>query len=272
MGLPTPEVVRPARNDTAPSWGGGQVVGRLLLAEDNPINQKVAVAMLSSAGYQVDTVSDGAAAVQAIASQEYDAILMDCQMPELSGYEATAAIRAQEGPDRHTPIIAMTAGARGEDHERCLAAGMDGYLSKPVSKDALLALVARWLRRSDMPNPDTAEVTVDPTVFDELRQLGADSAQDLIGDLVEEFVLGTAGLLVELRSALEAGDHLEVSRLAHFIKGTSGQLGGRRLASSCLRLEDRVTTDSLSDADTDLHEIEADYEELCRTLTERLSA
>jgi two-component system, sensor histidine kinase and response regulator len=116
--------------------------GRLLLAEDNLINQKVAVAMLSRAGYRVDAVLDGAAAVEAAASEPYDAILMDCQMPELNGYEATAAIRAREGSDRHTPIIALTAGARPEDRERCLAEGMDSYLSKPVSKEALLALVA----------------------------------------------------------------------------------------------------------------------------------
>jgi two-component system sensor histidine kinase/response regulator len=120
--------------------------GRLLLVEDNPINQKVAVAMLSGAGYQVETAVNGTAAVQAVASGTYDVILMDCQMPEMDGYEATAAIRAQEWPHRRTPIIAMTAGARREDRERCLAAGMDAYLSKPVSKDALLALVARSLK------------------------------------------------------------------------------------------------------------------------------
>jgi two-component system, sensor histidine kinase and response regulator len=103
------------------------------------------VAMLSSAGYRVDSVLDGAAAVEAASAKRYDAILMDCQMPELNGYEATAAIRAYDGDDRHTPIIAMTAGARREDRERCIAEGMDGYLAKPVSKEALLALVAGML-------------------------------------------------------------------------------------------------------------------------------
>jgi PAS domain S-box-containing protein len=116
---------------------------RLLLAEDNLINQKVAVEMLSQGGYTVDTVLNGAAAVEAFNANRYDAVLMDCQMPELNGYEATAAIRASEGARRHTPIIAMTAGARREDRKRCLAAGMDAYLAKPVSKDALLAMVSR---------------------------------------------------------------------------------------------------------------------------------
>jgi len=119
---------------------------RLLLAEDNPTNRKVALAMLSGAGYDVDTVPDGAAAVAALTARNYDAILMDCQMPELDGYEATAAIRAQEGKLRHTPIIAMTAGARREDKERCLAAGMDAYLAKPVSRPNLLAVVAQSLK------------------------------------------------------------------------------------------------------------------------------
>ena len=145
------EVVDAAADEfSAPSiplsdeWESGRL---LLVAEDNLINQKVAVAILTGAGYRVDTVLDGAAAVQATAARRYDAILMDCQMPELNGYEATAAIRAQEGPDRHTPIIAMTAGARPEDRDRCLAEGMDSYLAKPVSKDALLALVARSVKR-----------------------------------------------------------------------------------------------------------------------------
>jgi two-component system sensor histidine kinase/response regulator len=121
-------------------------LGRLLLAEDNLINQKVAVAILTNAGYHVDTALNGTEAVRAVAAQPYDAILMDCQMPGLNGYEATAAIRGQGGQRGRTPIIAMTAGARLEDQERCLAGGMDSYVSKPVNKDTLLALVDRSVR------------------------------------------------------------------------------------------------------------------------------
>ena len=110
--------------------------------------------MLSRAGYDVDTVRNGAEAVRAATSQQYDAILMDCQMPEMNGYEATAAIRLQEGASRHTPIIAMTAGARGEDRERCLAEGMDEYVSKPVSKGPLLEMVRQWVGAvQDEPRP-----------------------------------------------------------------------------------------------------------------------
>jgi two-component system sensor histidine kinase/response regulator len=117
--------------------------GRLLLAEDNVINQMVAVTILTNAGYQVDTARNGAEAVRAAAGQHYDVILMDCQMPQMNGYEATAAIREREGTARHTPIIALTAGARGEDRDRCLEAGMDDYVSKPMHKEPLLEMVRR---------------------------------------------------------------------------------------------------------------------------------
>lgn len=135
----------------------GSRQGRLLVAEDNQVNRKVAVAMLTRAGYAVDTARNGLEAVQAALTHEYDAILMDCQMPELNGYEATAAIRAQEGLSRRTPIIALTAGARLEDRKRCLAQNMDDYLSKPFSKDALLKVVSESMRSAviaDRPQQD----------------------------------------------------------------------------------------------------------------------
>jgi CheY-like chemotaxis protein len=150
-GSTATEVVEVVATDVTaarPVQVGEGRLGRLLLAEDNAINQKVAVAILSNAGYTVDTVVNGEAAVTAVLSQPYDAILMDCQMPVMNGYEATAAIRAQGGSAGLTPIIAMTAGARREDQVRCLAEGMDSYLSKPVSKDALLALVSRSVSKS----------------------------------------------------------------------------------------------------------------------------
>jgi CheY-like chemotaxis protein len=131
----------PAATVRAPSGAG-----RILVAEDNVINQKVAVAILSGAGYHVDTVLDGAAAVHKTANATYDAILMDCHMPEMDGYEATMAIRTREGIHRHTPIIAVTAGAREEDRERCLACGMDDYMAKPVTRYGLLAVVDRFVR------------------------------------------------------------------------------------------------------------------------------
>ncbi len=139
---PAPPVGTPA---SAP------VRGLVLLAEDELSSQKVAVAMLKSGGYLVDVVSDGRDAVRATLADRYDVVLMDCQMPEMDGYQAAAAIRVAEGGGRRTPIVALTAGAMKEDQERCLAAGMDDYLAKPVPIADILAAVARWSGRPAGP-------------------------------------------------------------------------------------------------------------------------
>ncbi|MGZ4799881.1 MAG: response regulator [Acidimicrobiia bacterium] len=258
-------------------FGEAKVGGRLLLAEDNLINQKVAVAMLTNAGYEVDTALNGVEAVAAAASQIYDAILMDCQMPEMNGYEATAAIRIQEGSERRTPIIAMTAGARREDRERCLAEGMDSYLAKPVSKDALLALVLRSITiANNNAKPRTrpippVEITIDQVVFDELRVIGDAAGHNLVAEVVEHFIRDTEVLLVQLRDAFERGDAFAVSRIAHSIKGGCSQLGGRQLASTCTRLESEASAGSLADGEIDLDELETDYLELRRELNQQVS-
>jgi two-component system sensor histidine kinase/response regulator len=124
----------------------GAEPGRLLLAEDNTINQLAAVAMLTKAGYAVDAVRNGAQAVRAASATRYDAILMDCQMPQLDGYEATTAIRLHEGPDRHTPIIALTAGPHDDDRGRCARAGMDECLAKPLQERSLITLIRELAR------------------------------------------------------------------------------------------------------------------------------
>ncbi len=119
---------------------------RILLAEDNPVNQRVAVAMLSKRGHSVQVVDDGRQACQAVLGERFDVVLMDVQMPEMSGFEATAAIRAAEDGGARVPIIAMTAHAMAGDRERCLATGMDGYVTKPIDRDVLLAEVERLAR------------------------------------------------------------------------------------------------------------------------------
>jgi CheY-like chemotaxis protein/HPt (histidine-containing phosphotransfer) domain-containing protein len=134
---------------------------RILLAEDNLINQKVATSMLSRAGHVVDIVSNGRDAYEAVQKASYDAVMMDCHMPEMDGYEATAAIRKLNGELARIPIIAMTARAMKGDREACMAAGMDDYVSKPINPDELFAALERQCRRTEMPElPGCADVVL----------------------------------------------------------------------------------------------------------------
>ncbi|HUQ64232.1 MAG TPA: response regulator [Acidimicrobiales bacterium] len=251
--------------------------GRLLLAEDNVINQKVAVAMLSGSGYSVDVVADGAAAVEANATQAYDAILMDCQMPVLNGYEATAAIRAHEGSDRHTPIIAMTAGARVEDRERCLAGGMDSYLAKPVSKDVLLGLVAKYVGTGPIPTPappvpsqqqdppngteETAHDgdSIDEEILGELFSVMGDESSDDLTRIFDLFQSGVPTRLADAECALAEGRLEDAGRVAHNLRGAAGTFGARHLSGLCDQLEQVCSRDDAPAARSLLVEMHAEF-------------
>jgi CheY-like chemotaxis protein len=263
---------RPAAPDSLPAESRRK--RRLLIAEDNLINQMVAIAMLVEAGYEAEIVSDGAAAVRAAAAQPFDVVLMDCQMPILDGFQATAAIRAAHGPNQHTPIIAMTAGARQEDRERCLDAGMNGVITKPVRTDMLLDLLIETLSTRTEKRTVSAEEersptdTLDPAVLDELRAVGEVEGQDLLAAVIHQFIQDTGPRLAELRNAFAAHDALAVARIAHSIRGSSLQLGGGRLAATCSRMEEKASRGVTSEAEGDLRDAETDFHELHRALIE----
>ena len=167
------ETAIPARANTSPSsliaaiQGAepGARAGRVLVAEDNVVNQKVVLRLLEKLGWEADLAENGREAVDALKHGEYAAILMDCQMPEMDGYEAAAQIRAMPAPASSTPVIALTANATSEDRERCLASGMDDYLAKPIRPDALHETLERWSQggrgsaaeQNGEPAPDAVE-------------------------------------------------------------------------------------------------------------------
>jgi PAS domain S-box-containing protein len=216
---------------------------RLLVAEDNAVNQKVAVRMLEKLGYQADVVANGVEVLDALDRIAYPLVLMDCQMPEMDGYAATAAIRAREGAGRRTPVIAMTAGAMQGDRERCLAAGMDDYVAKPVRAEDLDAVLARWLSREPAAPADgspaaaEAEGSVDPVVLAQLgdRAQGGDPA--FLAEVVALYLEQTPRHLAALRGAVEHQDANTLTRAAHTLRGSSASLGAVRMRALSERLE-----------------------------------
>jgi CheY-like chemotaxis protein/HPt (histidine-containing phosphotransfer) domain-containing protein len=241
-GVPNPR----ASGTGAP--GAPPSSSRVLLAEDNLVNQKVAVHILRRLGYEVDVVGDGQLALDALVARDYDAVLMDCQMPVLDGYGATAQLRVREGDHRHTPVIALTASAMQSDKDRCLAAGMDDYLAKPVRAVQLGQVLARWTS-SDHGAGLATGPAVDRGVLSALiAELGGDAEvrETLVRSYLEE---GTAQI-PELSAAAASDDRVSVRRIAHHLRSSSAVLGAVPLAELLRSLEDdaRAATGDLAPA------------------------
>ncbi len=221
---------------------------KILLAEDNIINQKVAVRMFERLGHRVDVVANGLEAVEALSRIGYDLVFMDCQMPEMDGFEATREIREQEqsgglGPPpvqssrRRIPIIAMTANAMQGDREACLQVGMDDYVSKPVTSDALAVVFERWRPRTAQATvPAAAKIdgpTIDPLVFDGLRVLSDEDDPGFLSRIIGHFLADTPTRLTTLGAACRKGRAEDVQRIAHSLKGSASNLGALGLARMC---------------------------------------
>jgi signal transduction histidine kinase/CheY-like chemotaxis protein/ligand-binding sensor domain-containing protein len=232
------------------SEGAGRIAGtglpplRILVAEDNVVNQKVALLLLQRLGYAADVAADGEETLDALRRQRYDVILMDVQMPGMDGLEAARRIRKERPAGEHPWIIAVTANALREDREACLAAGMDDYLSKPVLLEDLRAALCRGVGTAAPESPAAArangdEESFDPKYIDQLRQLQAVTGQELVSPIINRFLAEASRRLAELRLALAAKDNLNFVFVAHAFKGSGAQLGARRLAKICHELEIR---------------------------------
>jgi two-component system sensor histidine kinase/response regulator len=205
---------------------------RVLLAEDNLVNQRLFTAMLGKQGHQVTLVENGKAAVDAVASDSFDVVLMDLQMPVMGGLEATDLIRrAEAGTGRHTPIIALTAHAMKGDRERCLAAGMDEYLAKPVQGPVLLDMLQHVTGRREAP--ETPLTVVDAT--DVLARVDGD--RELLTELAAIFREQARDLSSELEAAVAAADARRVEQLAHTLRGSVANFGAHDTVTLAQELE-----------------------------------
>ncbi len=219
---------------------------RILLAEDNPANQKLATYILQDRGHTVEIASDGQEAVCLTEQNGYDVILMDVQMAGMNGLEATAVIRKRECGGSRVPIIAMTAHAMQEDRQRCLAAGMDDYISKPINAQELIGLVERLARcavpdsREDAVVPNTVETSpgTAAVVFNPEEAIAqCFNSSKMLQQMIQSFFDDIDNLFVTMRTALEKGDLVEVGRLGHRMKGTVVYLGAQPAEEAALRVE-----------------------------------
>ena len=237
MAARTVEPVTPFRAATT---------ARVLVVEDNTVNQLVAEGLVSHLGYAVDIVANGAEAVDAVADTAYAAVLMDCHMPVMDGYSATEEIRRREAGGDHVPIIAMTAGATSEDRERCLASGMDAYISKPIDETALSDVLRRWARpahgvadRSDEPAvpPEPDAPVIDQNRLSTLRGLGGSDGRSLLVTLTDAFMTRSPVLLASMRRMLDTGDSAGLRSAAHELAGSAANIGAVRVADLARRVE-----------------------------------
>jgi signal transduction histidine kinase/DNA-binding response OmpR family regulator len=242
---------------------------KILLVEDYKVNRMIVSAMLGRMGYLPDVAVDGTQAVESASATEYDLIFMDCQMPEMDGFEATARIRGLGG--RHVPIVALTANATSADRDRCLAAGMDDYLAKPVRSSSILATLLKWLPDSDwaalepseLSEPAPAEsatlvsasppsspaLVIDPETIAELRSLNSEGTDDILTELVDLFLDQAHKMVPTMETAVQSRNAMTLGQIAHGLKSEARNVGANRLGNLAAELELRAKAGSHAEAE-----------------------
>ncbi len=243
---------------------------RILLAEDNPVNRKVTENQIKFLGYKFETVSNGLEVLEALKRQRYSLILMDCQMPEMDGYEAAAEIRRNEAVGQHIPIIAITANALLGEKEKCFAAGMDDYLSKPFKKEELNKTIKRWATKAEIPQSVSVEASpVKSAIYDFLPQV-SEKLYELKGEVGEEMVDMIVSLFVEdsflrlkkMHTLMNAEDLQGITDEAHSLRGSALNIGAENVANLCAELEANAKNLSKPKLDKLFSEVEASFLEL----------
>jgi CheY-like chemotaxis protein len=247
---------------------------RILLAEDNIVNLKVAQQQLRTLGYSVDAVANGQEAVRAFETIKYDLILMDCQMPIMDGYQATMTIRDKENLKQangngstHTriPIIAMTANAMVGDREKCIASGMDDYISKPVRKAELDTLLIRWLPMEYSKNNTPASTAngpmLDKEILNDLKDsVEGDRAQ--FAEFIDLYLSTTSERLEQLEKAIGEQDVQKIVSLSHALRGSSATIGASGIVDLFAEMENSARTGDISSSKSLLQKSQQRYTEI----------
>ncbi len=247
---------------------------KILLVEDNAVNREVALGMLENLGCMTDAAENGRSAIEAIGSTSYDVVLMDCQMPVMDGLTATGEIRRREqrsGPGR-VPIIALTANAMEGDRERCLAAGMDDFLSKPFTQGQLATLLRRWLALRALPESEGRDLSRLPLIdAGVLRNIAALARPALLNSMIDLYLQHSPSLLAAIETAAANMQPDALFQAVHTLKSSTANLGGARLAMVAKECETLVRTGGATQAAPIVVRIRSEYQEFCAALTRERS-
>ncbi len=227
------------------------VRGRVLVVEDNELNQLVARGMVERLGFATDVAGNGVEALEALGRRTYDVVLMDCHMPVMDGFAATERIREVERGRTRTPVVALTASALAADRERCLAAGMDDYVAKPIDPDALAAVLERWTPEPGAPSGGDAtagpggaalavvpdEHHIDPAQIEGLSELRTPDGGSLLATFISSFTRRADNRLATIRSCAVSADDEALAMAAHELRGSAATIGAVRVAALCAELE-----------------------------------
>lgn len=255
--------------------------GKILLVEDNLINQQVALGILQIQGYNVTVVNNGREALDAHAQGAFDLVLMDCHMPEMDGFEATKEIRRRERSSvaKRVPIVALTANAMAQDRENCLNAGMDDHLSKPFSILTMQEMLARWMPHAPSelaqlaaPSSAKAAEVLDRQVLDQLGKLLTNGKPELLARAINLYLVESPKLMQKLKLAAGAGDAAEIERAAHSLKSSSANMGATALSRYCADIEASANRADVEEAHKMFSRIETEHARVQSALAAEVEA
>jgi CheY-like chemotaxis protein len=236
-----------------------RLTGRVLLVEDNPVNQAVALGMLEELGCDTVVAINGQEAIEQVVQEDFDVILMDCEMPVMDGFAATAAIHDRAKDANKVPIIALTANAIDGDRERCIAAGMQDYLSKPISVEKLHGTLTKWLGAAHNGKADYGSVSIDTASLNNIRQLQGVGGDKMVRRVVGLYLESSSMLVEDLRGGLSQGDAEAVRQGAHALKSSSQNVGACALATLSQKLEEMGRSGELVDTEKYMGELDKLY-------------